>query len=469
MGWRRAASPPHRPPARHAEPAHRPIRRRRRQPRPSRRGTVARAVGELGREIEIGSLDPAWTAATLEVASDGESVIFSSGVADGPGAEGAPDLWRYRPGAVAPELLWRNPRRDRALARIGGEFGTVGIRRHRDPRRARVGPVAPPRRRCGTHPPRHAPGRRGRLEPGAELRRSPGTDRVDGVRPRAERPGLTAAVRKRPGVGARAHRGTRRQPGRALAAVASGHGGRVLRGDLLGGPGERRAARVRDERPHPRGPTAYVSTNPAGPRCRCYCSTGGVVWKEAEPGFSMFNWGRLFRFDEALGEVRPLPIRPQEFVNYPSAGTRFVAAWGADSTAFGVYDLDLKTARLIDRYPSDGEDAHAATAHQRGPAGLDPGDRGRAGPWPAATDPLCVPASSRERPQPRLTALASGACHPHDVERLVQLGLGEAPCPDVTALHDDLADRLALRERLLRDAGGLLVAEVPVERRDDGG
>ncbi len=81
-------------------------------------------IGELGREIEIGSLDPAWTTATLEVASDGEAVIFSSGVADGPGAEGAPDLWRYRPGADAPELLWRNPRRDRALARIGGEFGT---------------------------------------------------------------------------------------------------------------------------------------------------------------------------------------------------------------------------------------------------------------------------------------------------------------------------------------------------------
>ena len=92
---------------------------------------------------------------------------------------------------------------------------------------------------------------------------------------------------------------------------------------------------------------------------------GGVVWKEAEPGFSMFNWGHLFRFDEAVGEVRSLPIRPQEFVNYPSAGTRFVAAWGVDSTALGVYDLDLDTARLIDRYPSDGDD-HILRPHISG-------------------------------------------------------------------------------------------------------
>ena len=110
----------------------------------------------------------------------------------------------------------------------------VGIRRHRDPRRTGVGPVAPARCRGGAHPARLAPGRRGGLEPGAELRRPPGTDRLDGVRPRAERPGLAAALRARPGLGARANRGARRRPGRALAAFPSRHRDRVLRGDLLG-------------------------------------------------------------------------------------------------------------------------------------------------------------------------------------------------------------------------------------------
>ena len=58
---------------------------------------------------------------------------------------------------------------------------------------------------------------------------------------------------------------------------------------------------------------------------------GGVVWKEADPGFSMFNWGTMYHYDEATGEVTRLPMRPQEYVNYPSAGARFIAAWGADT------------------------------------------------------------------------------------------------------------------------------------------
>lgn len=60
----------------------------------------------------------------LEFASDGESVLYSSGAMDGSDGEFAPDLWRYHPSTDEPELLWRNPRRDRSLVKIGGEFGT---------------------------------------------------------------------------------------------------------------------------------------------------------------------------------------------------------------------------------------------------------------------------------------------------------------------------------------------------------
>ena len=74
---------------------------------------------------------------------------------------------------------------------------------------------------------------------------------------------------------------------------------------------------------------------------------GGVVWKEADPGFSMFNWGTMYHYDEDTGEVTRLPMRPQEYVNYPSAGARFITAWGADTKAFGVYDLDLDAPRLM--------------------------------------------------------------------------------------------------------------------------
>ncbi|MGZ8512439.1 MAG: hypothetical protein ACXWWL_03275, partial [Candidatus Limnocylindria bacterium] len=81
-------------------------------PRASSRPTI----GPL--DLDHERLDPAWTGPLLEFASDGASVIFSSGVADGLDGEFAPDLWRYTPRAVGPELLWRNPRRDRSLVRI---------------------------------------------------------------------------------------------------------------------------------------------------------------------------------------------------------------------------------------------------------------------------------------------------------------------------------------------------------------
>ncbi|MGH2402562.1 MAG: hypothetical protein ACRDE6_07600, partial [Candidatus Limnocylindria bacterium] len=72
-------------------------------------------------ELDIGQLDPAWVWPMLDFASDSYAVIYSSGVLDGPVGDGAPDLWRYVPGAPEPELLWRNPERDRQLAKIGGD------------------------------------------------------------------------------------------------------------------------------------------------------------------------------------------------------------------------------------------------------------------------------------------------------------------------------------------------------------
>ena len=321
-------------------------------------------MGELGREIEIGALDSAWTTPTLEVASDGEAIIFSSGVSDGPTAEGAPDLWRYRPGADAPELLWRNPRRDRALARIGGEFGTWAFVD------------------SGTH------GERawdlwllpdGHTDP-ILLDTHPGDETVSSLVPSfAVRQGQIAWTAFDSGpdgpVSQLLHASA---PGWEPVLIAQ----RDAREAELWLPSLRdtqlayceviySADRTTDER------RIYVTnvTTPDAEPTRLDTSgratmpllppNGGTIWKQADPGFNMFNWGRLFRYDDTNGDVRPLPTRPQEFVNYPSAGTRFVAAWGADSTALGVYDLDLRTARLIDRYPSGG-DEHMLRPHISG-------------------------------------------------------------------------------------------------------
>ena len=321
-------------------------------------------AGDLGREIEIGTLDPAWTATTLEVASDGEAVIFSSGVADGPGAEGAPDLWRYRPGADGPEMVWQNSRRDRALVRIGGEFGTLAFVD------------------TGIHGEREwdlwlIPD--SQSEP-VLLDRHPGDQAVSSLAP-------SFAIHQGQIAWTAFDRGPNGQVSQLLYArgpdwepvlVAE----RDARTAELWLPSLRDTElayceviysedRSSDERhvyvtnvlmpevAHRRLDRSGRATMPV------LLPNGGVVWKQADPGFSMFNWGHLFRYDEELGEVRSLPTRPQEFVNYPSAGTRFVAAWGSDSTAFGVYDLDLDTARLIDRYPSDG-DEHILRPHISG-------------------------------------------------------------------------------------------------------
>lgn len=331
---------------------------------PSAAPTDREPRGDLGREIEIGTLDPTWTSTTLEVASDGEAVIFSSGVADGPDAAGAPDLWRYRPGDEDPVLVWRNPRRDRALVRIGGEFGTLAFVD------------------TGVH------GERAWdlwLLPDVDaepllLDAHPGDEDVSSLVP-------SFAVHQGQIAWTSFDRGPNGPVSQLLYARAPDWepmlvAERDARKAELWLPSLRdtelaycevvySADRSSDER------HVYL-TNMATPGVapRRLDTSGratmpalllndGILWKQADPGFSMFNWGKLYRYDEATGEVRALPIRPQEYVNYPSAGTRFVTAWGADSTAFGVYDLDLETTRLIDRYASDGSD-HVLRPHISG-------------------------------------------------------------------------------------------------------
>ena len=63
----------------------------------------------------------------------------------------------------------------------------------------------------------------------------------------------------------------------------------------------------------------------------------------------------------------------------------------------------------------------------------------------------------------------SRVCHPQDIERLVELLRGQVPAFHVPAVQHDLTDRLPLGQGLLGDLRGLLVADVLVERGDDGG
>jgi hypothetical protein len=78
-----------------------------------------------------------------------------------------------------------------------------------------------------------------------------------------------------------------------------------------------------------------------------------VVWKEPDQGFAMFNWGRLVRYSFETDQLSTVRIGPQEYVNYPSGGGRFVAMWGADAFTFAVHDLERGASRLIVSYDNE--------------------------------------------------------------------------------------------------------------------
>jgi hypothetical protein len=310
-------------------------------------------AGDLGREIEIQSLDPSWTEFMLEFASDGESILYSSGAMDGTDGEYAPDLWRYHPSTDQPELLWRNPRRDRSLVRLGGEFGTLAF-----VDMPLSGEIAwdfwliP---EIGEEP--------------ILLDSHPGPGTVPDFVPSFHvHQGQVAWTAFDFGADGRALSRLlyARAPDWTPVVVAE----RDASQSELWFPSVRdtqiayceviySADRSTDERhvyvvdaAHQEIPPRRLDTSGRA-TMPILLINGGVIWKEADPGFSMFNWGTLYRYDEETGEVARLPIRPQEYVNYPSAGARFVTAWGADTRAFGAYDLDLRAARLIDRFPRE--------------------------------------------------------------------------------------------------------------------
>ena len=82
-----------------------------------------------------------------------------------------------------------------------------------------------------------------------------------------------------------------------------------------------------------------------------------VLWKEADPGFNMFNWGRMYRDDLETGEVHEISVHPQEAVNYPSVGERFAAWWGADAFQFGIYDVERDAVRQIQSYTTESQES----------------------------------------------------------------------------------------------------------------
>ena len=300
---------------------------------------------DLAAEIEIVSVDPSLTHPILEFASDGEAILFSSAQAADVGPDGAPDLWRVLPPRSEAQLLWRNPERNHSIVRIAGDLGLVAFVDM---------PVSGERAWNLWLLPRGA-------TEAILLDQHPGSEDVPSLVP-------SMAVHSDTVVWTAFDRGKDGPVSQLRMASAPDWEPRTIH--------ELPASQAEVWLPSLRGTTlAYMevhytadrssderrvyltSTEPGAEPVRLDASglatmpvvvEDAVLWKEADAGFSMFNWGRMFRYDLATGAVDRLRTSPQGYVNYPSAGSRFVAWWGADSFRLNVYDLVRDEPRIVD-------------------------------------------------------------------------------------------------------------------------
>lgn len=312
------------------------------------------SADDLRAEIEIVSVDPSVTHPLLEFVSDGEAIVFSSGRAGDTGPEAAPDLWRIVPPKTEPELLWRNPERDHAIVKIAGDLGLIAFVEM---------PLTGERAWNLWLLPRGA-------DAPILLDRHPGDEDVSSLVP-------SLTVSEQTVAWTAFDRGDDGPVSQLLIAQAPDWQARPihqvpaaeaeiwlpsLRGSELAYTEVHYSPdRSTDER------RVYLTTaTPGAERRRLDGSglatmpivvDGAVLWKEADPGFNMFNWGRMFRYDLRTNQVSRLDTAPQPDVNYPSAGSRFVTWWGADSFWLTVYDLVRDEPRLVARNTHESQES----------------------------------------------------------------------------------------------------------------
>ena len=304
-----------------------------------------------GLELEIGQLDPAWVWPMLDFGSDSYAVIWSSGALDGPDGDGVPDLWRYVPGQPEPELLWRNPQRDRQLAKVAGdtdvwafsEISSLGERWWNLWLLTEPGgePIL-----LDTHPgdeeiPSLVPSfdvDAGRI---AWTSFDRGPDGAVSQLWMAEAPSWEPLLLEEADAAERAY------------WLPSLRGGQLAYVEVTIGadPAEDVRHVLLADLATPGADPIQLDTS--GNATMPILTDDAVVWKQPDEGFAMFNWGRLFRYAFDTGEVSTLRIGPQEYANYPSGGGRFVAMWGADSSTFAVHDLERGVSRLIADYDNE--------------------------------------------------------------------------------------------------------------------
>ena len=307
---------------------------------------------DLGATLDVGVLGPDQVEDLVDFASTGDAVIFSSGAAPDVGANsGAPDLWRLEPWGEA-ELMWKNPARDHSLVQLGGDLGTYAfVDAPLNGERAWTLYVLP-----------HG------SDEAIVLDEHPGDEDVSSLIP-------SFSVYESRVVWTAFDRGPDGPVSQLLTAADPSWEPELLLEhrasdveiwlpSLLGGELAYTEVRysedgVSDERSvwlmPVHEPAARRRLDETGRATMPLLISDAVMWKQTERGYNMFNWGHMYRFDRETEEVTFVDLTPQTFVNYPSAGQRYVAWRGADSFQFGVYDHVLDEARVIESNPADSD------------------------------------------------------------------------------------------------------------------
>jgi hypothetical protein len=79
-----------------------------------------------------------------------------------------------------------------------------------------------------------------------------------------------------------------------------------------------------------------------------------VIWKTVTPPMSVANWGQLARYSLSNGQVEQVYFDDQPMLDYETAGNRYVAAWGSNSTSFNLYDLVTGTSLWVEKHEPTG-------------------------------------------------------------------------------------------------------------------
>lgn len=321
-------------------------------PQPSVPAASTTALPPADANLEIFDIPQEFTTPLLEAISDGESIVWSSGAAEG--REEAPDLYRYVPGAAEPELIYRNFDRDSYLIPIATAAGRYVFSELNTRLYGQVG--------WGLwylEGPNAQPVELDRFDPNRE-QYSPypwiamdservvwtsghgpvGASRSDLLM--VEIPSLERTV-------------LRSEPydERQMWFVDLDDG-RVVYDMVLYAtddhPEEERHVYLLDVRNAAAEPQRLDTT---GLAAMPLITGNTVVWKETTLEFDARNWGTLVRHSLTDGTTQPLDFGPNESLNYPAMGDRFVVAWATDDTNFYIHDLvERRALRVLDFEPT---------------------------------------------------------------------------------------------------------------------